>query len=83
MKLPRDIDGDERAGLLSRYGYRIVHQTGSHQRLSLKREGVSHDLTIPRHKPLRVGTLHGILKDVAYHQKLEQGTGSCRFVRVR
>jgi predicted RNA binding protein YcfA (HicA-like mRNA interferase family) len=72
MKLPRNIDGDELASLLSRYGYHVTHQTGSHQRLSLEREGKTHDLTIPRHKPLRVGTLHGILKDVAHHQKISR-----------
>lgn len=65
MKMPRNIDGDELASRLVRYGYRITHQTGSHQRLSLEKGGKVHDLTIPRHKPLRVGTLHGILKDVA------------------
>ncbi len=71
MKLPRDVDGDELARRLSsRFGYRIDHQTGSHQRLSLVIAGKTHDLTIPRHKPLRVGTLHGILKDVAEHQKI-------------
>ena len=68
MKLPRNIDGDELARLLNRYGYRTSHQTGSHQRLSSVINGKIHDLTIPRHKPLRVGTLHGILKDVAEHQ---------------
>lgn len=72
MKLPRNIDGDELAHLLSRFGYRIDHQTGSHQRLSADISGKTHDLTIPRHKPLRVGTLHGILKDVAEHQKISQ-----------
>jgi predicted RNA binding protein YcfA (HicA-like mRNA interferase family) len=66
MKLPRNIDGDELASRLLRDGYRITHQTGSHQRLSLEKDGKVHDLTIPRHKPLRVGTLHGILKDVAH-----------------
>ena len=30
MKLPRNIDGDELTSLLSRYGYRVTHQTGSH-----------------------------------------------------
>jgi len=70
MKLPRNIDGDELARILSRYGYCIDHQTGSHQRLSAVIHGKAHDLTIPRHKPLRVGTLHGILKDVAEHQKI-------------
>ena len=69
MKLPRNIDGEELAGLLSRYGYHIDHQTGSHQRLSATINGKTHDLTIPCHKPLRVGTLHAILKDVAEHRK--------------
>ena len=72
MKLPRNINGDELAGLLSRYGYRVTHQTGSHQRLSLERGGKTHDLTIPRHKPLHVGTLHGILKDVAHHLQISR-----------
>lgn len=70
MKLPRNVDGDELAHLLKRYGYRIDHQTGSHQRLSAEIQGKTHDLTIPRHKPLRIGTLHGILKDVAEHQDI-------------
>jgi predicted RNA binding protein YcfA (HicA-like mRNA interferase family) len=69
MKLPRDVDGDTLARLLRRYGYSIDHQTGSHQRLSADINGRHHDLTIPLHKPLRVGTLHTILKDVAIHQK--------------
>jgi predicted RNA binding protein YcfA (HicA-like mRNA interferase family) len=72
MKLPRNIDGDELGSLLNRYGYRIDHQTGSHPRLSAVISGKTHDLTIPRHKPLRVGTLHEILKDVAEHQKISR-----------
>lgn len=74
MKLPRDVDGDTLARSLRRYGYRIDHQTGSHQRLTAVVNGKKHDITIPLHKPLRAGTLHGILKDVAAHQKrdLEQ-----------
>jgi len=72
MKLPRHVDGDELARLLSRFGYRILHQTGSHQRLSAVIAGKTHDLTIPAHKPLRVGTLHRILKDVAEHQQISR-----------
>jgi predicted RNA binding protein YcfA (HicA-like mRNA interferase family) len=34
MKLPRDIDGDDLARQISQYGYHVVHQTGSHQRLT-------------------------------------------------
>jgi len=70
MKLPRNIDGDELASLLSRYGYHITHQTGSHQPLSLEKEGKTHVLTVPRPKPLRVWTLQGILTDVAHQQDI-------------
>jgi len=72
MKLPRNVDGDELARLLSRYGYHIDHQTGSHQRLSANISGKIHYLTIPVHKPVRVGTLHEILKDVAEHLKISR-----------
>ena len=64
MKLPRDIGGVELAKLLSKYGYEITRQTGSHLRLTTKLEG-EHHLTIPKHKPLKVGTLSGILSEVA------------------
>jgi len=77
MKLPRDIDGDTLARLLRRYGYTIDHQTGSHQRLSADVCGRHHDLTIPRHKPLRVGTLHTILKEVAAYQEKDPGQLIC------
>ena len=33
MKLPRDIGGRDLADLLSKYGYKIDRQTGSHLRL--------------------------------------------------
>jgi predicted RNA binding protein YcfA (HicA-like mRNA interferase family) len=72
MKLPRNIDGDELAHRLFRYGYTIVHQTGSHQRLSTVIRGKKHDITIPLHKPLRVGTLHHILKDVAHYIQISR-----------
>jgi len=35
-KIPRDISGDELSKLLSRYGYEVVRQTGSHSRLVSK-----------------------------------------------
>lgn len=73
MKLPRDIGGEELARLLRRYGYEVVRQTGSHLRLTTTQEG-EHHLTIPRHKSLKVGTLNGILKDVAEHLKKDKET---------
>ncbi|HLB48400.1 MAG TPA: type II toxin-antitoxin system HicA family toxin [Anaerolineales bacterium] len=71
MKLPRDISGEELAALLQKHGYKVTRQTGSHMRLSTTRGGEYHT-TIPRHKPLRVGTLNAILKDVAEHLKLDR-----------
>jgi len=53
-------------------GIVLFIKTGSHQRLSVVIAGKIHDLTIPKHKPLRVGTLHRIQKDVAEHQKISR-----------
>ncbi len=64
MKTPRDITGDELAAFLARYGYAITRQSGSHMRLTTRRGG-EHHVTIPRHDPLKLGTLNGILRDVA------------------
>ncbi|HEY0081065.1 MAG TPA: type II toxin-antitoxin system HicA family toxin [Pyrinomonadaceae bacterium] len=69
MKLPRDVSGDELAQALKLFGYQVARQTGSHLRLTTM-QGGEHHLTIPRHSPLRVGTLAAILDDVAAHAGL-------------
>lgn len=66
MRLPRDLSGEELAGLLERYGYQVTRQTGSHMRLTTM-QGGEHHVTIPQHKSLRAGTLSAILRDVAAH----------------
>jgi len=66
VRIPRDLTGDELAKLLAPLGYHITRQAGSHMRLTAH-EPSEHHLTIPRHNPLRVGTLGGILNDVAAH----------------
>lgn len=73
MKLPRDIGGAELAGLLTKYGYEITRQSGSHLRLTTTLKG-EHHLAIPRHKPLKVGTLSSILNDVALHMDITKET---------
>lgn len=72
MKLPRDVSGDELATLLRGYGYEATRQTGSHLRLTRSTDGTEHHVTVPRHDPLRVGTLSAILGDVAAHLGLER-----------
>jgi predicted RNA binding protein YcfA (HicA-like mRNA interferase family) len=69
MRIPRDLSGEELAFLLQR----LTRQTGSHMRLTTL-QGGEHHITIPRHRPLRVGTLNGILREVAQHLGIDRET---------
>ena len=71
MKLPRDVGGEELAALLGRYGYRITRQTGSHMRLTTTAKGFENHVTIPEHKPLKVGTLDHIVNEIAGYLEME------------
>jgi predicted RNA binding protein YcfA (HicA-like mRNA interferase family) len=71
MRIPRDVDCLELAKSLEAFDYHITRQTGSHVRLTTTRGG-EHHITIPRHRPLKVGTLSSILKDVAEHLKVSK-----------
>jgi len=59
LKLPRDVSGEDVVRSLRRLGYEITRQTGSHIRVTSKRK-------------LRVGTLAGILSDVATYLDLSR-----------
>jgi predicted RNA binding protein YcfA (HicA-like mRNA interferase family) len=69
VKLPRDLSGRELAKALQVLGYGITRQTGSHIRLTTTEHG-EHHVTVPDHDPLRVGTLGGIIGDVAEHFRI-------------
>jgi predicted RNA binding protein YcfA (HicA-like mRNA interferase family) len=69
LRLPRDVSGDDLAKALADLEYRVTRQTGSHLRLTTLEHG-EHHVTIPRHAALRVGTLAGLLGDVAQHLAL-------------
>jgi len=71
LKLPRDLDGTKLASLLRRYGYMVTRQTGSHIRLTSAQKGQQHHVTVPAHKELSVGTLHGIIHDVASYLEMD------------
>lgn len=70
MKLPRDLDGQVLSERLGRLGYEVLHQTGSHL-ICRTQENGSHTEVVPRHKPIKVGTLASILRRVAKHHGLE------------
>jgi predicted RNA binding protein YcfA (HicA-like mRNA interferase family) len=64
VKLPRGVSGDQLIRTLMRLGYEVIRQKGSHVRL--RHEGPpTHVITIPLHNPLKTGTLHGLLVEVA------------------
>jgi len=71
VKLPRDLSGADLAKALSKVGYRVTRQSGSHLRLTIDLPS-QHHVTIPAHDALRVGTLSAILGDVAAHLKLDR-----------
>ncbi|MGI8741168.1 MAG: type II toxin-antitoxin system HicA family toxin [Bryobacteraceae bacterium] len=64
MKLPRGVPAERLVRALERLGYRIVRQRGSHMRMRHPAPPI-HTITIPMHNPLKTGTLHAILSEVA------------------
>ena len=66
MRLPRDIDGQHLIKALAALGYEATRQKGSHVRVTTQRDGENHEV-IPYHRPIKTGTLAGILKRIADH----------------
>jgi predicted RNA binding protein YcfA (HicA-like mRNA interferase family) len=71
VKIPRDLSGEELAGLLKKFGYNVTRQSGSHMRLTTTLQG-EHHVTVPAKKSLRTGTLDTILGDVCDHFKIDK-----------
>ena len=69
MKIPRDCNATELIRALKRLGYETTRQSGSHIHLTTQTGG-EHHLTIPNHRPLKVGMLHALLKETATHHHL-------------
>ena len=72
MKVPRDLSGAQLIKVLCRdWGYRQLHQEGSH--IILQTELPGHQrLSVPNHNPLRVGTLNSIARAVAAHKGVDR-----------
>ena len=69
MKLPRGVSADRLIRALGHLGYVATRQKGSHIRLIHEGPPV-HYITVPFHDPLKTGTLHGILAEVAQAQSI-------------
>ncbi len=66
MKIPRNLTGVDLIKRLKPFGYEVTRQTGSHIRIQTMQNG-QHYETIPRHDPIKIGTLNNILKNIAEH----------------
>jgi predicted RNA binding protein YcfA (HicA-like mRNA interferase family) len=64
MKLPRGVSAQRLIRTLERLGYKTIRQKGSHVRLRNQGPPV-HFITVPLHDALKIGTLHGIVTEVA------------------
>ena len=69
MKLPRDVTGEELLRGLRRVGYVFERQAGSHMILCSESPRM-HSVTVPNHKPLKVGTLSAILREIALQRSM-------------
>ena len=58
MKLPRNVNGADAAKALRRLGFEERRQRGSH--LVMRR--ANRTVVVPMHKPLKPGTLAGLLE---------------------
>jgi predicted RNA binding protein YcfA (HicA-like mRNA interferase family) len=73
LRLPlRNINAEELIKFLKTYGYEITRQIGSHIRFSSNFKGYQHNLIIPNHKPIKIGTLNNILNDVARYLEIDK-----------
>ncbi len=61
-KLPV-ISGDDLVKVFEKFGYAVVRQKGSHVRLRHSTDPHRRPLTVPRHKTLKRGLLHRLLRD--------------------
>lgn len=62
-KLPANISGEKVVKVLTKLGYKIDHQTGSH--IILRADNYQfRRITVPNHKELAKGTLRAIIKQV-------------------
>lgn len=72
MKIPRDVNGSELVKALKKLGFFESRQTGSHIRLTHQLNEEEFHLTVPNHKPIKVGTLNSIITEVANYLKINK-----------
>jgi predicted RNA binding protein YcfA (HicA-like mRNA interferase family) len=70
VKLPGNVSASRLIRVLEHLGYQVIRQRGSHIRL--RHDGPpQHSVSVPDHNPLKKGTLHGILSEVARARSMQ------------
>lgn len=69
MKLPRGVSAQRLIRALEKLGYAVIRQKGSHVRL-FHQAAPTHSVSVPLHDPLKIGTFHGIVDEVAKAQSI-------------
>lgn len=68
------VSGEQLIKVLSRLGYEIIRQKGSHVRLGKSTEAGDHKITVPLHDELAKGTLNDVLMDVSIRNGISKDT---------
>jgi predicted RNA binding protein YcfA (HicA-like mRNA interferase family) len=59
------VSGKDLIKVLSRLGYQVIRQRGSHARLKSITPAGEHAITVPLHEEIAMGTLNDIISKVA------------------
>jgi predicted RNA binding protein YcfA (HicA-like mRNA interferase family) len=66
LKLPSDVNGADAVKALRRLGFESDHQTGSHH---IMRGSDGRIIVVPMHRPIKKGTLSGLLRQAGISLK--------------
>jgi predicted RNA binding protein YcfA (HicA-like mRNA interferase family) len=71
-KIPRDVSAKKLIKVLSKYGYDVTRQAGSHIRMSVVTDNGVESITVPNHDPIKLGTLMSIINDAATQLNIDK-----------
>ena len=71
-KIPRDVSAKKLIKVLSKYGYEVTRQVGSHIRIYITTKNGIEGVTVPNHDPIKLGTLMSIINEVASQLNIDR-----------
>ena len=71
-KTPRDVSGKDLVKVLSKYGYEVLTQSGSHIRMSINTNDGVKNITVPNHTSIKLCTLMSIINEVSSQLNIDK-----------